>query len=206
MKNAMKNALGKFVAASALLLVGAGCATVGSAPTGDVTYVNMTDLAYYTDAASMAAASDVVVVGEVLRIDEGDVLGPPSGSPEPQGGGALQLGLIRVRVDRTIKGSVDVDSVITFEREVWLSEGGKPVGPIALDGALPPSPGETHMLFLYEDRPEKDGTVYRLVSLDGDLLVDGDGVIRATVASDSRMSRGLLDGTPVGRLIDELSG
>ena len=91
----------------------------------------------FTTVDELAAASDLVVVATVARVDDGRVLTDPT---DPDTG--IRTSLLRLDVEDTLAGTAPATVVV--EHEAALLDG----TPITVDGVAPPRSGQRSVLFL----------------------------------------------------------
>jgi hypothetical protein len=90
------------------------------------------------DLAALAAASTVVVRGEVVEAEHGRLFG------EPGGDATVESRVLTLRVDRVLRGPSPGAARLLVEEEGWDGDG----APLIVDGAAPSKVGDTGIWFL----------------------------------------------------------
>jgi hypothetical protein len=160
---------------------------------GDPYYMSAVDKAYYQSLEEMYKASEIVLVGEVVEVEPGEILSGVGVHPDEEG--FPQMGVMTVRVDELLRGSLK-GSTVTVVRESFLNDDGE-LDPLILEGFGAEQVGNDVVWFL-EQRPGRSDEVYEMISFDGLLYIE-DGVI-----STPRAGEGTLAHQTAGRSADEV--
>lgn len=164
----------------------------GAGASAEPVYLQVSDKAYYATTDDMAAAAEIVVLGEVVRVEPGetDAPGAPAGEDS-----FTQMALYTVKVIEALKGDPG-NSIVVWREGFEVS--GKEVRPIAFQGILPNEVGDQVLWFL-EPAVGNPG-VWEQVSLDGVLEVK-DGLIFSELDRDGGLADQLR-----GKPVDEVLG
>jgi len=157
-------------------------ATQGTVIEADPYSMSAPDKAYYQSLEEMYGASEIVVVGEVVNVVPGEVLS--GGGVHPDEDGFPQMGVITVRVDEQLRGTLD-SATVTVVRESSLNEGGE-LRPLILEGFRGERVGNKVLWFLEQSAGRGVG-VYEMISFDGLLYIE-DGVITTPRAGDGTLA------------------
>ena len=134
----------------------------------------------YSTVEELVAASDLIVLGRVERVDEGRVFTDPA---DPTAG--IRTQLAELAVDQVLEGPPTRSVVV--EEEATLLDG----TPITVNGASPSTAGQRGVYFLITGSAE---TAYHaLIGPQGRYLIDGDSLVTAAQdpLSTSLAARGL---------------
>ncbi len=140
-----------------------------------------------TSLEDLVAASDVVVLAEVVATQRGRVFGDP-------GGETIESRVVTLEVSKVLAGRAPSHGRVLVEEEGWLQDG----SPLIVDGAAPSAVGDSGIWFLV-DVGEPDAPMHVVVSAQGRYLVDGDHL--AGAAGDDPLIAELSALT-----VDELAG
>ncbi len=180
------------------LVVGA-CGASTNQPTGDgvgssadPVYVQVSDKAYYATTDEMAAAAEIVVLGEVVKVELGETDAPGAPASEDS---FTQMAFYTVAVTEALKGDPG-DNVVVWRESFEVS--GKEIRPISFQGILPNEVGDQVLWFL-EPAAGSPG-VWEQISLDGVLEVK-DGLIFSELDRDGGLADRLR-----GKPVDEVLG
>ncbi len=166
---------------------------------GEPYYMSAVDKAYYQTLAELFNAAEVVVVGEVVKVEPGVILSGAGVHPDEEG--FPQMGVITVRVDQLLRGAVK-GSTATVHRESFLNEAGE-LRPLILEGFGPDRVGNKVLWFL-EQRPDWPEGIYEMVSFDGLLYIE-DGMITTPRSGEDTLAHETA-GRSAADVIAELSG
>lgn len=178
-----------------------GCGTANSTDqksyadnaAGAPVVVSAIDKAYFQSVPDMAAAAELIVIGEVTKVS---LASSPVGAGEGEDS-FPQMALNTVAVTKVIKGpSVDEIVVGQYSFEWVAGE----LRDVALDGLLPSREGDTVLLFLVA-APESEWD-WEAVSLDGMLWIEGNS-INSTI-SPGRLASSL-NGQPLDAVLAEVA-
>ena len=182
-----------------VLVVGCGSAnTTNETPYADSgagapVVVSAIDKAYFQSVPDMAAAAELIVVGQVTKVS---LASSPVGAAEGEDS-FPQMALNTVAVTKVIKGpSVDEIVVGQYSFEWVAGE----LRDVALDGLLPSREGDTVLLFLVA-APESEWE-WEAVSLDGMLWLKGDSIISTILPGRFASS---LNGRPLDTVLAEVA-
>jgi hypothetical protein len=115
-----------------------------------------------TSLAELAAASDVVVRGEVVGTARGRLFGDPGGEA------TIESRVLTLRIDAVLHGTDPGQVQVLVEEEGWDGDG----APLIVDGADPSTPGDRGIWFLSRVGSGEERR-YVVVSAEGRYLVDG---------------------------------
>lgn len=169
-------------------LLVAACAP--SSTESDAAILIATDKAHFASLGEMFDAAEIVVHGEVVKVERGEILS--AGAPEGEDS-FLQMGYFTIRVDEALKGATGDTIVVVREAFVTSDAGSKPV---IVNGIAPNVEGDEVVWFL-EQSEGRDG-VWEQVSYDG-LLNVRDGKVATDLDSDG-LARSLV-GTQLSNLL-----
>jgi hypothetical protein len=158
-------------------------------------YMQITDKAYFSSLEEMAEAADLIVAGEVVTVELGDILSegaPPGEDSFPQ------KAIYTIKVSQVIKGPAS--DMIQVIRTSYVRSNDE-LRPISMQGVLPSEVGDEVLWFLEPSRTEG---MWVPVSLDGILEVR-DGSIVSELDSADRLGR-KLEGLAISELLSELDG
>jgi hypothetical protein len=118
--------------------------------------------------AELAAASDLVVRGQVTDTAHGRVFGDPGSTA------TIESRTLTLRIDRVLRGAAPDDDRVLVEEEGWDGDG----APVVVDGAAPSRRGDAGIWFLAEVG-EAEEHRYVVVSAEGRYLVQGGHLVGA---------------------------
>ncbi len=159
--------------------------------------LDVTELETFSTIHDLARSSDVVVVASVVDVRPGRVV-DDSGI---EGEDALQILDVTLAVEEALVGE-PADTEVAIEWMGWEIDGatGEPGSPFVVSGIPTPNQGDRAVWFLRREDGDHRGTPrYGLVSLDGLLLVRGDGTLVSPLDDPTRLAHSL-DGTTVDEL------
>jgi hypothetical protein len=120
--------------------------------------VEATSIYDFATLDELVAASDAIVVGTVVAVDEGRLVGAPAE-------GAVVSRVASLRVDTALAG--EVADVVVIEEEGWLPDG----TPLIVNGVAPSAAGNEGVWFLDSiDDAELPG--YLVINSQGRYLID----------------------------------
>lgn len=166
-------------------LGGAGASAPDDPPTTTAaTLAVASDAPRFGSIAELVAASDAVVVGEVVSTARGRTFGEGQGA-------TLTSRLVRLRVDEVLAGPLAADmGVLLVEEEGWSADGAE----LVVDGAPPSRTGDAGVWFLVDTGDATSGS-WIVVNAQGRYLADGDRLVGADLDDPliARIEAGGLD-------------
>jgi hypothetical protein len=132
--------------------------------------VEATSIYDFATLDELVAASDAIVVGTVVAVDEGRLIGDPAA-------GAVISRVATVRIEAALAG--DADDLVIVEEEGWLPDG----TPLIVDGVAPTAVGDEGIWFL-DDTGDRELPGYLVINSQGRYLIDSSDPAGPLVGGD----------------------